>query len=85
MRNEKKAALNALSKAALTHTCWRILDEAVTCGEDDGFTRDYIRGEREMLADSILDELHALRKLGNCYGIVVEVHGVDMRNWEVGE
>ena len=71
MRKAKKAALDALDKAARTHNCWAILDEAVTCGEDDQFTREYIEGEREMLADAIADEIRALVRLGKLYGIGV--------------
>lgn len=71
MRKAKKAALDALDKAARTHNCWAILDEAVTCGEDDRFTKEYIEGEREMLADAICDELRALARLGRLYGIGV--------------
>ena len=71
MRKAKKTALDALDKAARTHNCWSILDEAVTCGEDDQFTREYIEGEREMLANAIYDELRALARLGRLYGIGV--------------
>ena len=85
MRKERKAALNVLAKAADVHNCWACLDEAVTCGEDDGFTREYVEGEREMLADAILDEMRSLRKLGKRYGIKVEVSCIDIRHWEVGE
>lgn len=78
MRIGKRAANKALSKAARTHNCWSILDEAVTCGDDDGFTRKYVEGERRMLADAITDEMHALRKLGRLYGINVEVSCVSL-------
>lgn len=71
MRKAKKAALDALDKAARTHNCWAILDDAVTCGEDDQFTREYIEGERHMLADAIADELRALTRLGELYDIDV--------------
>lgn len=71
MRKEKKAALDVLVKASNVHNCWSILDEAVTCGEKDGFTREYIESEREMLADAIADEIRALHKLGKHYGIKV--------------
>lgn len=69
MRKAKRAALDALDKAAFTQNCWSILDEAVTCGDDDRFTKEYIEGEREMLADAICDELRALVRLGKLYGI----------------
>lgn len=82
MRKEKKAALDVLAKASEVYNDWACLDEAVTCGEDDGFTRNYIKGEREILADAILAEMHALRKLGERYGIKVEISCVDLRKWE---
>lgn len=85
MRKEKRAAQNVLAEAACTYTMWTCLDEAVTSGEDDGFTLSYIEGEREMLAESIYDTMHALRKLGKRYGINVEVSCVTLRPWEVGE
>ena len=71
MRKARKAAFDALDKAAYTHNCWAILDDAVTCGDDDQFTREYIEGEREMLANAIYDELRALVRLGRLYGIGV--------------
>lgn len=71
MRKAKKAALDALDKAARTHNCWAILDEAVTCGDDDRFTQEYIEGERETLADAIADEIRSLARLGKMYGISV--------------
>ena len=71
MRKAKKAALDALDKAARAHNCWAILDEAVTCGDDDQFTREYIEGERKMLADAIADEIRALVRLGKLYDIGV--------------
>lgn len=78
MRIGKKAANKALSKAALTHNCWACLDEAVRNDEGDRFSREYIDGEREMLANAITDEMHALRKLGRLYGINVEVSCVTL-------
>lgn len=81
MRKEKKAALNVLAKASNVHNCWSILDEAVTCGEKDGFTRDYIEGEREMLADAMADEIRALHKLGKQYGIKV-IASMSVGKWE---
>ena len=71
MRRAKKAALDALDKAAYTHNCWSILDEAVTCGEDDRFTKEYIECERKMLADAIAEEIRALTRLGEFYNIGV--------------
>jgi len=82
MRKAKKAALDALDKAACTHNCWSILDEAVTCGEDDRFTKEYIEGEREMLADAIADELRALARLGELYNIGVGSSVVVLRKRE---
>lgn len=82
MRKAKRAALDVLAKSAETYNCWSILDEAVTCGERDGFTREYIEGEREMLADAIADEMLALRKLGKRYGINVEVSSVTLSGLE---
>lgn len=71
MRKAKRAALDALDKAARTHSCWEILDDAVTCGDDDLFTQDYINGEREMLADAIAEEIRALVRLGKLYDVGV--------------
>ena len=85
MRKERKAALNVLAKAADVHNCWACLDEAVTCGESDGFTRNYIEGEREMLADAMADEIRALHKLGNRYGIEVDAKCVNVKKWEVSK
>lgn len=82
MRKEKKAALDVLAKASDVYNDWAILDDAVTCGEDDGFTRDYIESEREMLADAISDEIGALKKLAKEYGIKVDLTHVDMDSWE---
>ena len=82
MRKAKMAALDVLAKSAEVYNWWACLDEAVTCGEDDGFTREYVEGERRMLADAITDEMHALRKLGRLYGIVVEVSCVSLVGWE---
>lgn len=82
MRKAKKTALDALDKAARTHNCWMILDDAVTCGEDDQFTREYIEGEREMLADAICDELRALARLGELYNIGVGSSVVVLRKRE---
>ena len=73
MRKEEKAALDVLSKASDVHNCWSILDEAVTSGEDDGFTWDYIDGEREMLEGSIKGTIRALGTLGGFYGIAVNI------------
>ena len=81
MRKEKKAALDVLSKSADVYTCWSILDEAVTCGERDGFTCDYIEGEREMLGRSICYALGALRTLGARYGIDVATT-TRIKDWE---
>ena len=82
MRKAKKAALDALDKAARTHNCWAILDEAVTCGDEDQFTQEYIEGEREMLADAIADELRALARLGELYNIGVGSSVVFLRKRE---
>lgn len=82
MRKAKKAALDALDKAACTHNCWAILDEAVTCGEDDRFTKEYIEGEREMLADAIVEEIMALTRLGKLYDIDVGAWIVTLRKME---
>ena len=82
MRKAKKAALDALDKAARTHNCWAILDDAVTCGDDDRFTQEYIEGEREMLADAIADELRALARLGELYNIGVGSSVVFLRKRE---
>ena len=71
MRIGKKAANKALSKAALTYNCWACLDEAVRGDEEDGFSHDLFEGEREMLANAIVDELRALRELGEAYGIEI--------------
>ena len=71
MRKEEKAALDVLAKASDVHNCWAILDDAVTSGEDDGFTREYIEGEREMLEGSIKGTIRALGALGGFYGIAV--------------
>ena len=78
MTKTDETALDVLAKSAEVYNCWSILDEAVTCGEKDDFTRDYVEGEREMLADAITDEMHALRKLGRLYGINVEVSCVSL-------
>ena len=82
MRKAKKAALDALDKAACTHNCWAILDEAVTCDDDDQFTREYIEGERETLADAIADEIRALARLGRLYGIDIGASVVTLRKRE---
>ena len=82
MRKAKKAALDALDKAARTHNCWAILEEAVTCGDDDRFTQEYIDGEREMLADAIADEIRALTRLGELYDIGVGSSVVVLRKRE---
>ena len=82
MRKDKKAALDALAKSAEVYNCWSILDDAGTCGEKDGFTRDYIEGEREMLAHAIADEMRALMKLGNLYGISVDAKCSNVKKWE---
>ena len=82
MRKAKKTALDALDKAARTHNCWAILDEAVTCGDEDQFTKEYIEGEREMLADAIADELRALARLGELYNIGVGSSVVVLRKRE---
>lgn len=82
MRKEKKAALDVLARSAEVHNCWTILDEVVTCDERDRFTREYIKGEREMLADAIIEEIYALRRLGKCYGINVEVSCSTIKKWE---
>lgn len=71
MRESQMAALDVLAKSADAYNCWACLDEAVTCGEDDGFTREYIEGEREMLGKSICEALSALKILGAHYGIDV--------------
>lgn len=81
MRIGKKAALDVLAKSAEVYNCWSILDEAVTCGEDDGFTREYVEGEREMLRRSIDNALLAIARLGREYGINVDAV-VEMRDWE---
>jgi len=81
MRKEKKAALDVLAKASEVHNNWAILDEAVTCGEDDGFTRDYIECEREMLDKSICEALSALKTLGARYGIDVITTTI-LKEWE---
>ena len=81
MRKTRKAALDVLAKSAETYNCWSILDEAVTCGEKDGFTREYIEGEREMLADAMADEIRALHKLGKQYGIKV-LAAMSIGKWE---
>ena len=81
MRKAKRAALDVLAKSADVYNCWACLDEAVTCGERDGFTRDYIEGEREMLDRSIDDALSALKTLGACYGIDVITTTI-IREWE---
>jgi len=82
MRKAKKAALDALDKAACTHNCWEILDDAVTCGEDDRFTKEYIEGEREMLANAIVEEIRALVRLGKLYGIGIVGTVVVLRKME---
>ena len=82
MRKAKKVALDALDRAACTHNCWAILDEAVTCGEDDRFTKEYIEGEREMLTNAICDELRALARLGELYNIGVGSSVVVLRKRE---
>ena len=81
MRRAKRAALDVLAKSAEVYNCWSILDEAVTCGERDGFTREYVEGEREMLVRSIDESLHTLRVLGDCYGITVAATTIP-RKWE---
>jgi hypothetical protein len=69
MRAAKRAALDVLAKSADTYNCWACLDEAVRGDEEDGFSHDLIESEREMLANAIVDELRALKKLGEAYGI----------------
>lgn len=81
MRKEKKAALDVLAKASEVYNDWACLDEAVTCGEDDGFTREYIECEREVLCKSICNALGALRTLGARYGIVVATTTI-LKDWE---
>lgn len=81
MRKAKRAALDVLAKSAEVYNYWACLDEAVTCGERDGFTREYIEGEREMLDKSIDDALSALKTLGACYGIDV-IKTTTMKKWE---
>ena len=81
MRKEKRLALKVLSEASSVHNCWACLDEAVRGDEEDGFSHDLIEGEREMLANSITDELRALRELGEAYGVYVTSH-VMMRPWK---
>ncbi len=82
MRKAKKAALDALDKAARTHNCWLILDDAFTCGDEDRFTREYIEGERHMLADAIAEEIRALTRLGKLYDIGVGASIVTLRKRE---
>ena len=82
MRKEKKAALDVLAKASEVYNDWAILDDAVTCGEDDGFTREYIKCEREVLADAITDAMEALKNLGKLYDISVIVSCVYALDWE---
>lgn len=81
MRKAEKASLDVLAKSSEVYNCWSILDEAVTCGDDDGFTREYIEGEREMLRMSIENAVLALTRLGREYGIDVDAL-VGMRYWE---
>ena len=82
MTKDERAALKVLREAANVYNCWACLDEAVTCGEDDGFTRGYIEGERGTLADAMNDLQQAVRKLGKRYGLEVGASGVDKRHWE---
>ena len=81
MRAAERAALDVLAKSADTYNCWACLDEAVTCGERDGFTREYIESERMMLRKAVENAALALTRLGREYGIDVDVY-VGMRDWE---
>ena len=71
MRKEQEAALDVLARASDVHNCWAILDDAVTSGDDDQFTKEYIEDERELLEDSIKSTIRALGALSGLYGIVI--------------
>lgn len=81
MRKAKKASLDVLAKSSEVYNCWSILDEAVTCGDDDVFTHEYIEGERMMLMGAVENAVLALTRLGREYGIDVDAL-VGMRDWE---
>ena len=84
MRKEEKAALDVLAKASDVHNCWAILDDAVTSGDDDQFTKEYIEGEREMLVFAISKCIRALKKLGKRYGIKLTAC-IEMKPWRADE
>lgn len=86
MGTDKEAALKPLEEAAEAYASWQILDDAVTSGEDDGFTREYIEGERGMLADEIADCITACCNLAARYDLDLQaaIERVERHNRERG-
>ena len=83
---DKDAAVKVLEEASESFNAWQILDEAVTCGKQDGFTREYIAGERRMLADELADCITACANLAERYGMDMQaaLDRVERRNRERG-
>ena len=83
---DKDAAVKVLEEASEAFNAWQILDEAMTCGEQDGFTREYIEGERRMLGYELADCITACANLADRYGIDMQaaLDRVERKNRERG-
>lgn len=83
---DKEGALKPLEEASEVYGAWQILDEAVTCGENDGFTLEYIAAEKDRFADELADCVTACVNLATRYGIDLQaaLRRVERHNRERG-
>ena len=69
MGTDKEAALKPLEEAAEVYNAWQILQDGIDGDEGDEFSREYIRGESERLADELSDVVQAACNLAERYGL----------------
>ena len=69
MGTDKEAALKPLEEAAEVYNAWQILQDGIDGDEGDEFSREYIRGESERLADELADVVQAACNLAARYGL----------------